>query len=421
MKRSILRGMIFGVILTALLVGMLPSRQAHAASGSNCDNNAVVFCGASSVQGLMHKYNNGDGRNSANSIQAIFSSFGISSSDVQAMGNTAQSGSVTKSGDVFVGNQLVATNALTAGRQNIAGSTRHMNQGTVFFTRPPSVSFASSPLSAFVVMKNGVFQFAVLTSCGNPVTAHPKTPPPAPAPKPKHPPAPAPAPAPKPAPKHTAPSPANVCSGNTSNSNSGIASQGGNCSTNTTVVQTQTTQAAPTQTLMGQCTSMSAAISQDNTLTATAMVNFQTQGGAQLQSITYDFGDSVAIQPTTQTTMSHTYQQAGTYLITATLTFTGSQPVAPSTCQASVTATAPPAPAPPAQVTPTPPPADTSASTPAAAAPAEQTPPTQLVNTGAGSVLGIFGITSVIGTVGYRFFFLRYLRRGSSEVHPFGI
>lgn len=70
---------------------------------------------------------------------------------------------------------LVATNAMTAGRQNMPGSTQMTSDDTVFFKRPPSVSFQSSSLPAFVVMNNGRFDFAIIASCGNPVNATPVT------------------------------------------------------------------------------------------------------------------------------------------------------------------------------------------------------------------------------------------------------
>jgi hypothetical protein len=415
--------------MVLLAVGLLSTRLVHAASsGQNCDDNAVVFCGTTSVSGLIGKYNDGDGRNTATSIQNIYNWFGISSSDIQAMGSTAQNGSVTSSGNVYVGSTLVATNALTAGRQNIQpGSSEQDNQDTVFFTRAPSVSFLSSPLSAYVVMKNGVFQFAILTSCGNPVKATPKIPPPAPTPTPTPPapqPTPVPTPTPQPTPAPAATPTASICSGDTTNTNTNTttnstntnsaatASQGGNCSTNTTTVvqQQQTIPASPSQVPTGQCTGLIVEISQANAMMVTAAVSFQALGGAQLQSIIYNFGDNTtATAPSGQTTMSHTYAQSGTYMVSATLNFTGSQTVAPSTCQAPISITAPPpTPTPaPAPVTPSSSVTTTSTPAPAAAAPVS----TQLANTGPGDMVGIFIVSTLVGTIGYRIFLGRSLSR----------
>lgn len=151
----------------------------------NCDDNAVLYCGALSSDNLIHKYDNGDGKNSAQSIHDIYgySKFGITSNEVHALGSTAAAGTVTKTGNVIVGGKVVASGAITAGRQPLSGGTKTTSGSTTFYVRPPSVSFTQDTLDAYVVMKNGAFQFAILSSCGNPVAATPvkpkSTPPPA--------------------------------------------------------------------------------------------------------------------------------------------------------------------------------------------------------------------------------------------------
>jgi hypothetical protein len=150
----------------------------------NCDANAVLVGGASNTDTVISDYKNGITRvcngkkitNSAASIHHIYSRFGISNSEIQGLSTTAVAGAVTKSGNVYANGHLVATGALTAGRQFISRSTRRTVDGTTFYTRPPSVSFLNNSLSAYVVMQDGQFKFAILSSCGNPVTAHPKPP-----------------------------------------------------------------------------------------------------------------------------------------------------------------------------------------------------------------------------------------------------
>lgn len=444
------RSIIFGIFTAGFLVGSLSGlNQAFAASVRDCDNNAVIYCGVSTIGDLASKYNNGDGHNSAASIQHIYSWFGISSNDMQSLDTTAKNGKVTDKGNVYFGDDLVATDAVTGGRQNMTGSTAQSNQGTNFYSRPPSVSFQSQSLDAYVIMKNGVFQFAVLKSCGNPVKATAK-PAPQPQPKPQPTPQPTPQPAPAPAAPQAAPQ-SNVCSGNTTNTNNGIGSQGGNCSINTTTVvqQTPATPSPPPsqpQTLSpsGQCDNLTISASPNNSstpLTIQASVTYSTANGAQLKSIIYDFGDGTVSSPTTQTNMTHTYAQAGTYTIKATLEFTSgttatttasaisgtgnvavsdssgssatlnstqnvnastaSNTVSPAICQASVTVNAALAPPAPTPVTPTV--TTTSASvTPTAA-------PQQLVNTGPGETAGMFIITSLLGTFGYRLYLRKVL------------
>jgi hypothetical protein len=134
-------------------------------SERDCNPNAVIRCGALSTNELMSKYNNQP------SVQSIYSNFSISRDDINAMGTTALAGTVTSDGKVIVSGNVVANNAMTAGRQNIAGSQAVTQNGVTFYKRPPRVSFTSSSLSAFVVMNSGRFDFAIIASCGNPVSA----------------------------------------------------------------------------------------------------------------------------------------------------------------------------------------------------------------------------------------------------------
>lgn len=172
-------GLSAGVFLGLFSFINQPATSADVSLGGPYDNNAnaVTWGGVGNTQAVQSDYNHGDGHNSAASIDHIYNYFHISSSDINNLSNTAVAGSVTKAGNVYVGNRLVATNAMTAGREYISGgSTRVNNAGTVFYARRPSVSFTSDRLTAYVVMKGGQFDFAILSSCGNPVTASPVAP-----------------------------------------------------------------------------------------------------------------------------------------------------------------------------------------------------------------------------------------------------
>ena len=170
-----------GSLAAILLIVSSAGAQSVSFPGSptDCDSNAVIKCGALTTSALQQAYQ-------ADSFtRVVFQNFGISSTDIQNISTTAVAGTVTKSGDVIVNGKTVATNALTAGRTNMPGSTAVSTQGITFFKRPPSVSFAQDNLDAFVVMSsNNQFRFAVLASCGNPVMATPVAPPPAPKPAP---------------------------------------------------------------------------------------------------------------------------------------------------------------------------------------------------------------------------------------------
>src|SRR6185437_13986826 len=147
MKSFTKRIILTGLIVAAAIVSV--AFQSNAQAAQNCDNNAVMYCGASNISTLQNKYHNGvSGHNTANSIQHIYSYFGISGGDINSMGQYAVAGEVYRDGTVKVDGKVVATDAWTAGRENISGSTKVTYAGTTFYKRRPAVSFVSSPLSA---------------------------------------------------------------------------------------------------------------------------------------------------------------------------------------------------------------------------------------------------------------------------------
>jgi hypothetical protein len=164
-------------------------------SPQDCDANAVINCGLVDSGNASAAYQR-------SGVADIYSNFGITSRDMSNLSSAAVEGVVTNNNNVWIHrssglcpdvdtdtlsahNQqavrdnpnlcLVATNAMTAGRQFMPGSTKYSNGGTTFYMRPPSVSFQSSSLPAFVVMDNSRFSYAIITSCGNPVKATPVT------------------------------------------------------------------------------------------------------------------------------------------------------------------------------------------------------------------------------------------------------
>jgi hypothetical protein len=145
-----------------------PVAALDVSSARDNDANAVIQGGCLTISECQQKFTND------RSVANIFSCFHINAADMNNMTDNAVVGQVTDNNTVIVNGKVVANHAMTAGRQNIAGSTRSTCGNEPFFMRPPSVSFASSPLTAFVMMdSNNQFDFAILTSCGNPVIATP--------------------------------------------------------------------------------------------------------------------------------------------------------------------------------------------------------------------------------------------------------
>lgn len=141
-----------------------------------------------------------------------------------------------------------------------------------------------------------------------------------------------------------------------------------------------------------------------------------TTSNAVFRSAVINWGDTASTGSITNESkivgQNHQYAAAGTYDIVATISYLSTVDhetvltSAPKSCTEQVTfsSTQPPVVVPPV----TPPTTPTTPTTPT------PTPavPTQLVNTGAGNVVGLFAATSAIGAIGYRFFLGRRLSRG---------
>jgi len=113
---------------------------------------------------------------------------------------------------------------------------------------------------------------------------------------------------------------------------------------------------------------------------------YTAENGASLTMVKYDFGDGNTLT-TDKLNVTHQYAKDGTYNVTASLTFrvndkdvTG---ITSEGCAKSVSFTPPTTP---------------------------PTTPPELPNTGAGSVVGIFGAVTVLSAIGYRLFLGRKVR-----------
>lgn len=111
-----------------------------------------------------------------------------------------------------------------------------------------------------------------------------------------------------------------------------------------------------------------------------ANVQYSAANGATFQSVTYNFGDNSTVTVANTGNVTHSYTNYGSYNITASVLFSvngSNQTVTSANCAKTVSFTAPP-------------------TTP--------TTPSQLVNTGPGSVVGIFAGTAVLATLAHYLF-----------------
>lgn len=174
-------------LISGLLLITVMGANSHAAAPRDCDNNSIISCGALTADELAQRYT----ENKTGDLPAVYQNYGISGAEMTHAGTMAKMGVVHKDGRVMVGNDTVATNASSIGRQNIfSGSTIKKIGGKTYYDTPPSRSFKSESITVYVFFdQNGQFKAAVLSSCGNPVSAvpTPKPKPPVPPQPPKQP------------------------------------------------------------------------------------------------------------------------------------------------------------------------------------------------------------------------------------------
>ena len=157
--------MSFGLFLFgASLISLANVSTSYAAVDDtpDCDNVAIIRCGVSSPRDMRQKAAQGD-------VPKVFNAMNISQGDLKG---GYENGVVWRDGRVTVDGKVVATGAMTAGR-NFGGTAINgtKNAGTYSTSK-----FVTEGQTAYVKMIDGKFSFAVIKSCGNPVSATPKTP-----------------------------------------------------------------------------------------------------------------------------------------------------------------------------------------------------------------------------------------------------
>jgi hypothetical protein len=389
----------------------------QASAAQDCDNNAIIFCGFSSPGDFMSKVQVANDGHGHADLQSVYAAYGLSPSMYGQFVTSARQGTVFKDGRIVVDGQVVGTSSRTIGRiasfQGAGFFSQNINNVT-YFGNSTQQAFAAASIPATVLFNSqGVMQFAVLNSCGNPVSAAKVTPSFA-----------------CNALNKTAvagqPNTFTFTTSATASNNASIAKlvydfgdgsaqvtttspgapvthtyrSSGTFTAKVTVFvhlpgnqtvaipsehcQTTITIAPPPKpvTPAFACTQLAAIVNDQNKMSVTFTATGSMSGGATLTSGDFNFGDGntqTGVSPNDSgvVTTTHTYTAASTFTASAVLHFTvnGQQHAATAAaCTASVTTTAP---TPPAQ-------------------------PAALPNTGAGDVIGIVAGTSALGTLGYR-------------------
>lgn len=141
----------------------------NAAQYRDCTAAAIINCGALTPKELADKYI----PNKPGDYDNVYRAYGYSTHDMTNAGTVAKMGEVKKDGRVIVNGKVVATDAKMLGRYGVNGSTKRVIDGKTYYEHPTSISFFEhESISAYIFFDaNGDFRGAILTACGNPVTA----------------------------------------------------------------------------------------------------------------------------------------------------------------------------------------------------------------------------------------------------------
>lgn len=150
----------FAVTLSTLFsLGLTTTVSAAVDNTPDCDNVAIIRCGVFSEKAMREKAAEGD-------VPRVFAAFGIKQSELKG---EFVDGIVWRDGRVTVDGKTVATGAMTAGRNYGGTPIPNTDNAGKYSTS----KFVTEGQTAFVKMIDGKFSFAVIKSCGNPVTATP--------------------------------------------------------------------------------------------------------------------------------------------------------------------------------------------------------------------------------------------------------
>lgn len=162
------------LVIASLLMLNFMNGTSNATLPRDCDNNSIIYCGGITPSELASRYN----ANKTGDLKTVYHSYGLSDYEMTHAGTSAKMGEVHRDGRVTVNGETVATGATSIGRQQLYANRTKVKIGNKYYYEgSPEYSYAKGVESivAYVFFDNdGNFKAAVMTSCGNPVHAHPK-------------------------------------------------------------------------------------------------------------------------------------------------------------------------------------------------------------------------------------------------------
>ncbi|MEO6513889.1 MAG: PKD domain-containing protein [Candidatus Saccharimonadales bacterium] len=430
------------VLVVALLAltgtAALNTAKAGASYVQDCKANSIMRCGAGTPADFIAKTQ----ANAPGDLKTVYADYGLVSSQYSKFVTSARAGVVYKSdGRIVVDGQTVATNAFSLGRDSKSYSSAKTIGGKTYYQSSVKNVMLNDSLPVMVMFDaKGVMQFAVMDACGNPMTASKVTP------------------------TYSCDVLQKTAVAGKKDTYNFIAktSAAGNAKVvkvtydmgdgskidvtnlNTVVQHTYKTPGTYTATVtvyvslpgnqtvtvtsakcktvtvveqpkvpFQQCVSLVGAIINKEQRNYAFTVTTSQGNGSTLKSASFDFGDGVKandLAPTTTTSVktTHVFNKEGKYTVVAAVSFNTASGVQSVTCSTAIdTGTTPVCATNPnlPENSPECKPCEFNAQLPANSPDCKK--PEVLVNTGAGSMLGIFTVSSIAAGFGYRRFLLR--------------
>jgi len=162
------------MVVAGLLLFNFMGADSNAALPRDCDNNSIIYCGAITPSELADRYN----ANKTGDLKTIYHSYGLTDYEMTHAGSVAKIGEAHRDGRITVNGETVATGLTSIGRQMLYANRTKVKIGNKYYYEgSPQYSYAKGVESIVVYVffdNDGNFKAAVMTSCGNPVHAHPK-------------------------------------------------------------------------------------------------------------------------------------------------------------------------------------------------------------------------------------------------------
>jgi hypothetical protein len=169
-KRSTVLGLVVG--LTALVAGAAGVMQPATVSAQSCDKVNIVYCGltGSDVNGYISAfkadYNRGTD-NGHSDLKTVYNWAGANATSVAGMNSSnTKVGTLYKNGDIKVGSEVVGHDASISARFTSGSGFTEISSGV--WARKTTTSMAEATAPVIIHFDaNGNADFAVMTGCGN--------------------------------------------------------------------------------------------------------------------------------------------------------------------------------------------------------------------------------------------------------------